>query len=253
MCEIGAEELFTTPISASSAPSYGPWLGSVWTVLPLLVTVIRNWQPEFGSTGGHCVNCGTAVTVAVSESVAVRAAPEAAGDRDRAKERALRGVRVGAGDAAVARVVAAGRGVDGGTVAPVDRDPGRREEQPGAWLCRPRRRTATPAWAEIESAESSWHDNDQSQRNGGKDSRKSTAKAANRPTHSSHPQGTPQFFPFAARRPQAPTPPYRTDQSCAIRATCAFRFSSPLAGAPGPGSCGPGAAQSSCAGRSRRP
>ena len=56
MCEIGADELFTTPISESSEFSYGPWLGPAATVVPLLETVIRNWQPESAPTGGHCVN-----------------------------------------------------------------------------------------------------------------------------------------------------------------------------------------------------
>ncbi len=56
MCDIGLDELLTTPIRESSAFSYGPWLGSAWTVLPLLETVIRNWHPESAPTGGHCVN-----------------------------------------------------------------------------------------------------------------------------------------------------------------------------------------------------
>ena len=76
MCDIGLDELLTTPISESSEFSYGPWLGSPLTTLPLLVTVIRNWHPELTPTGGHCVNCGTAVTVAVSESVASEPLPK---------------------------------------------------------------------------------------------------------------------------------------------------------------------------------
>ena len=69
MCDIGLEELLTTPISESSAFSYGPWLGSDWTVLPLLETVIRNWHPESAPTGGHCENATGGRTVAVGEVV----------------------------------------------------------------------------------------------------------------------------------------------------------------------------------------
>src|SRR5581483_6020583 len=53
----------------SSAPSYGPWLVSSVTVSVPLLIVIRNWQPLFWSTGGHCVNiAGAALTLAVKES-----------------------------------------------------------------------------------------------------------------------------------------------------------------------------------------
>src|SRR5689334_8169498 len=65
MCEIGLDELLTTPINESSEFSYGPWLGSPWTTLPLLVTVIRNWHPELAPTGGHCENITGGRTVAV--------------------------------------------------------------------------------------------------------------------------------------------------------------------------------------------
>ena len=51
----GEEESFLTPMSESSELSYGPWLASCRTVVPLL-TSIRNWQPTFAPTGGHCVN-----------------------------------------------------------------------------------------------------------------------------------------------------------------------------------------------------
>src|SRR5947209_6029975 len=40
--EIGLEELFCTPIRASSIPSNGPWDGSDWTVVSVSVIVNRN-------------------------------------------------------------------------------------------------------------------------------------------------------------------------------------------------------------------
>src|SRR6266487_2649316 len=68
MCDIGLDELLTTPINESSEFSYGPWLGSPWTRLPLLVTEIRNWQPELAPTGGHCGNVTGGRTLAVEKS-----------------------------------------------------------------------------------------------------------------------------------------------------------------------------------------
>src|SRR6267142_3764864 len=58
--EIAFEELFWIPMSASSAPSYGPCEGSDSTVVSVSVAVNRNWQLVSSSTAGHCVNAAFA-------------------------------------------------------------------------------------------------------------------------------------------------------------------------------------------------
>src|ERR1044071_855070 len=47
---------FSTPISVSSLPSYGPWVASVRIWLPLPVTLTRIPQLVSAPIAGHCVN-----------------------------------------------------------------------------------------------------------------------------------------------------------------------------------------------------
>src|SRR5438067_849310 len=57
---IAFEELFWTPMSASSEPSYGPCVLSSATWTPASVTVIKNWQLPSLYTGGHCGKAASA-------------------------------------------------------------------------------------------------------------------------------------------------------------------------------------------------
>jgi hypothetical protein len=49
---------FSTPVSVSSAPSSGPWLGSFNTVKPVSVTTTSRPQLVSNPSGGHSVNGG---------------------------------------------------------------------------------------------------------------------------------------------------------------------------------------------------
>ena len=71
-------ELFTTPVSVSSMPSYGGWLGSLRTAPPLSVTTTSTPQLVSCPSGGHSVKGGDVGAAAA----AAPKAPEAPSARD---------------------------------------------------------------------------------------------------------------------------------------------------------------------------